>query len=154
MEDDTQHRGGSGPVRGSKPAHTLEVRSRWCSIEAWGPDRAGCFAEALRALVSQYARVTDPPVSRTLPLAAGPGPAEELLASLLEEVVGTIEVFSLVPVRFHLVDAEDGGVSGDMEVVALSEAHVVGRAPRSVDRGGLTVVGNGGGWRCRVLVGL
>ncbi len=156
MEDVTRERAAVAEERGraAPSGHVLDVHGGSCTIDSWGPDRVSCLVEALRALVAQYAQVTDPPVSRVIPLAAGPAGGEELLECLFEDVIDTLDVFSLVPVRFHLVETEQGGVTGDMEVVGLSEAHVVGRAPRSVSHHDLSVEAHGGSWRCHVVVGV
>ncbi len=105
--------------------HRLLPHTADCIIEAWGPDRAACVSEALEALVEEFAEIEDPPSTRLLPLSSGPGGAEEVLVSVLEEVIYTLDVFSVIPVRFHLCDTAGGGVSGDMEVIPVSEARIV-----------------------------
>ena len=155
--DPMEERPHAGTPAGDAPGppdagYALEVTSGRCVVDAWGPDRASCFVQALRGVVTQYARASDPPVIHTIPLATGPAASEEVLASLVDEVIGALDVFSLVPVRFHLADTEEGGVSGDMEVVAVTDVQVVGRRPRRVDRRELSAVADAGGWRCHVLV--
>jgi SHS2 domain-containing protein len=124
-----------------------------CIIEAWGPDRATCVAEALQGLVESFARPSGGADPRSLPLEAPPaGPADQLV-SLLEDVIYALDVFSVVPVGVHLVDTEDGGIAGDMEVVPTSQVEEVGPVPKAVSYHELSMARQrGGGWRCRVLV--
>jgi len=132
--------------------HRLVPHTADCIIEAWGPDRASCLTEALKGLVEEFAEVTDPPCTRALPLGAGPGEAEDVLVSLLEDVICTVDVFSVVPVRFHLGETTDGGITGDMEVVPVDQVRITGPAPKAVSYHGLSMSGGAEGWRCRALI--
>jgi SHS2 domain-containing protein len=136
------------PVAG----HRLAPHTADCIIEAWGPDRASCLTEALCALVEEFAEVPDAAAVRVLPLAAGPGGAEDALVSLLEDVIYTLDVFSVVPVRFHLAETEGDGFAGDMEVVPVDQAVAVGPVPKAVSYHGLSMAPHEGGWRCHVLI--
>jgi SHS2 domain-containing protein len=122
-------------------------------IEAWGPDAATCLTEALMALVDGFADVGDAPTARVLPISAAHG-AEDALTSLVEEVIDTIDAFSVVPVRFHLSATEDGGFAGDMEVVPIRQVAVTHPCPTAVSFEGLSMGSDGRGWSCRVRVEL
>jgi len=106
----------------------------------------------MQALVEIFADVSDETVSRALPVSAERASDADLLVSLLEDEIYTIDVFGVVPVRFHLADTEDGGVAGDMEVVEASGVELVGPVPKAVSYHGLEMAEEGGGWRCRVVV--
>jgi SHS2 domain-containing protein len=122
-------------------------------IEAWGPDRASCAVEALRALVEGFAEVPSrAEVCSVVPLRAGPGPPDEALVSLLEEVIYELDARGLVPVRFRLAETDDGGFGGEMEAVPLEQVEVVGPAPKAVSYHGLVMTELGGSVRCQVLV--
>jgi len=108
--------------------------------------------EALYALVDEFAEVPDAATSRVLPLATESRGAEDALVSLLEDVIYALDVFSVVPIRFHLAETESGGIAGDMEVVSIDQAELVGPVPKAVSYHGLSMVSHDGGWRCRVLV--
>jgi SHS2 domain-containing protein len=138
--------------QGTGAGHRLLPHTADCIVEAWGPDRASCLAEALAGLVASFAEVPDAAATRVLPLAASPSGAEDALVSLFEDVIYAVDVFDVVPVRFHLAETEDGGIAGDMEVVASNEADIVGPAPKGVSYHGLSAGPTEGGWRCRVLV--
>ncbi|HXQ76197.1 MAG TPA: archease [Acidimicrobiales bacterium] len=122
-------------------------------LEAWGPDRVTCLAEAVGALVSVFADLRDTATTTTLPIVLEPAPTPDLLVGLLEEVIDTVDVFGKVPVHVHLAEAEDGGMAGDLEVVEVAEVVLVGPVPKAVSWHGLEVGEDGGTWRCRVVVG-
>ncbi len=123
-----------------------------CILEAWGPDRVTCLAEAVGALVSVFAEVGDTATTTTLPVVLEPAPTPDLLVELLEEVIYTVDVFGKVPVHVHLAEAEDGGVAGDLEVVEAAEVVLIGSVPKAVSWHGLEIAEHGGTWRCRVVV--
>jgi len=121
-------------------------------LEAWGPDRASCLSQALLGLVRSFAEVPDTAATQLLPIAAPPGGPEDVLVSLLEDLLYVVDVFAVVPVRFHLTETEGGGVAGDMEVVPAAEVEVVGPVPKGVSYHGLSMGPHDGGWRCHVLI--
>jgi protein archease len=122
-------------------------------IEAWGPDAVTCLTEALSALVEGFAEVGDAPAARVLPLSVAHGP-EDALTSLVEEVIDTINAFSVVPVRFHLTSTEDGGFAGDMEVVSMRHVVLTQPCPTAVSFEGLSMGSDGQRWSCHVRVEL
>ncbi|HUI03434.1 MAG TPA: archease [Acidimicrobiales bacterium] len=121
-------------------------------IEAWGPDRASCLGQALLGLVRSFAEVPDSAATQLLPIAAPPGGPEDVLVSLLEDLLYVVDVFSVVPLRFHLSETEGGGIAGDMEVVPADQVEVVGPVPKGVSYHGLSMAPHDGGWRCHVLI--
>lgn len=132
--------------------HRLLPHTADCIIEAWGPDQASCAIEALSGMVESFAELPDAAATRLVPLSATSGGPEDVLVSLLEDVLYALDVFSVVPVRFHLGTLEDGGIGGDMEVVPADGVHAVGPVPKAVSYHELHVGPVEGGWRCRVLV--
>jgi SHS2 domain-containing protein len=102
--------------------------------------------------VEEFAHVPDVAVSRLLPLAAESSGPEDALASLFEDVIYALDVFSVVPGRFHLEETDGGGITGDMEVVPVNQAMLVGPLPKAVSYHELSMVPYERGWRCRVLV--
>ena len=121
-------------------------------IEAWGPDRITCMAEAVGALVSVFADLRDTATTTMLPMVLESAPTPDLLVGLLEEVIDTVDVFEKVPVHVHLAEAEDGGMAGDLEVVDVAEVALIGPVPKAVSWHGLEVGEHGGTWRCRVVL--
>lgn len=137
----------------SPPAgHRLAPHTADCIIEAWGPNRAACLTEALLALVEGFAEIGDARPTQVVPIGAVPGPAEDELVELLEQVIFDVDVLSVVPVRFHLGETEEGVIAGDMGVVPAGDTVAVGPVPKGVSYHELSMVEGEGGWRCRVLV--
>lgn len=132
--------------------HRLVRGTSRCVVEAWAPDRPGCLAEALEALVGAFAVVPDSATTRVWPLVETAPGAEDELISLFEDVIDALDVFGVVPARFHLAETEDGGIAGDMEVVPAGQVRMVGPAPKGVSSHGLSMAHVDGEWRCHALV--
>ncbi len=143
---------GGAPLTAREPGHRQLPHAADCLLEAWGPDRATCLTQALLALVDTFAEVHDSVTTEVLPLATPASGAEDALVSLLEEVIYLVDALGVVPIRFHLAEAEDGGLAGDMEVVPASRVDLVGPVPKGVSYHALQAAPFGGGWRCRALV--
>ena len=143
---------GGAPLTAGESGHRQLPHAADCLLEAWGPDRATCLTQALLALVDTFAEVHDSVTTEVLPLATPANGAEDALVSLLEEVIFLVDALGVVPIRFHLAEAEDGGLAGDMEVVPASRVDLVGPVPKGVSYHALQVAPFGGGWRCRALV--
>jgi SHS2 domain-containing protein len=148
------HETSTGPTAGHGAAvgHRLVPHTADCIIEAWGADRPSCLTEALYGLVEEFAEVPDAAASRLMPLATELRGAEDALVSLFEDVIYALDVLSVVPVRFHLAETEGGGVAGDMEVVPVDQAVLVGPVPKAVSYHDLSMIRREGGWWCHVLV--
>lgn len=145
------------PGEGAKEGagHRLAPHTADCVIEAWGPDRASCFTQALTALVEEFAGLPsgDLPPSEVLPLAAGRLAPEDALVSLVEDVLYAVDALAVVPIRFHLAETGHLGVAGEMEVVPVGEVEPRGPVPKAISYHGLTVErGEGGGWHCRAVI--
>ena len=123
-----------------------------CIIEAWGPDRCACLAEAVHGLVRVFAEVPDAAARTLLPISLEAAPDTDVLVALLEEVIYAAEVFGKVPVAVHLADTEDGGVAGDLEVVDGEQVALVGPVPKAVAYHDLEFAGSDGAWQCHVVV--
>lgn len=139
-----EHEGASG--------HRIESAPSGFAIDAWGPSSANCVTEALSALVEEFAELLDPPSTTLLPLTETKGAGDDALVQLLDEVIDALDVFSVIPVRFHLSETEDGGIAGDMEVVSASVAKLVGSKPKAVSYHDLSLVQAKGSWRCHVII--
>jgi protein archease len=145
--------GGTGPPEElSGEGRRLLPHTADCIIEAWGPDEVSCATQALVGLVESFAALPDAPATQLLPMTGSLGGPEDVLVSLLEDVICTIDVLSVVPVRFHLAEVENGGIAGDMEVVPADDVEVVGPVPKGVSYHQLSMAREDGGWRCHVLV--
>jgi len=69
-----------------------------------------------------------------------------------EDVIDSLDVFSVVPVRFPLTETEGGDVAGYMEVVPTDAVVVSGPAAKAVSYQELSMAPGEGGWRWRVAL--
>lgn len=145
--------GGSGPAAaGGGGGHRLRPHTADCIVEAWGPDRARCLAEAVLGLVAVFADVRGAGAAHPVAVSVPAGDDDEVLVRLLEYVIYLVDGFGEVPVTCRLADRADGGVEGRLEVVAAGQVELVGAVPKGVSRSGLRIDGSEGRWRCRAVV--
>jgi SHS2 domain-containing protein len=128
-------------------AHTADV-----ILEAWGPDLAACCEEAVAALASLYVDGAGSQEVARRSLHLAPGPDDEMLLDLIDEVIFTLDTADGVPVRAEISAAGDGGL--DVEVVLADPATVeaTGAVPKAVSRSELAVSARPGEVACRFLV--
>ena len=138
------------PARGHRSLpHTADV-----IIEAWGPDLAACAEEAVAALVETYAQPRDATVVGERAVHVPPGPPDDMLLDLLDEVVFAIDVADGTPVGARVeVDPDAGaGLRARLALADPKSLEPAGAVPKAISRSGLEVTRGPGTVRCRVLV--
>ncbi|MFN2555872.1 MAG: archease [Nitriliruptorales bacterium] len=128
-------------------AHTADT-----AFEAWGPTRADCFGEAVRALVASFADVSRAPLVDRLHVRFGPAAEEDVLVELLEEVIYLLDTRGLVVAVADLRDEEDGALSGQLELSDVVAVQASGAVPKAITYHGLRVDAGEVGWRCHVTI--
>jgi SHS2 domain-containing protein len=121
-------------------------------IEAWAPSREDCLEQAVLALVGAFAAISPVVSTETLPISIPPANDEELLVSLLEEVLYLVEVLQVVPVSVTVLESEDGGLGGCFDVAPISALSRQGPLPKAIARSDLAIGRDRDLWRCRALV--
>jgi SHS2 domain-containing protein len=125
-------------------------------LEAWSPSAEGCIGEAVRALVEGFADTSGAEAVGDREYAVTARTEEDLLVSVLEEVIYRMDADGEVPLA-----AQVGGIRpiGDGRSLSVSflmadigAARLVGAVPKAVSLHGLHLRGGPGGWRCRVTV--
>jgi SHS2 domain-containing protein len=132
--------------------HSLVPHTADLIIEAWGPTRLECMEEAARALMDAFARVADAAVTELVPVELEQNGDEELLVSLLEEIIYMIDVLAEIPVNVALNETEDGRVTGHVSVAPLGVVEIHGSLPKGVSRSDLSVSHDREQWRCRAMI--
>lgn len=132
--------------------HRLAPHTADCIVEAWGPDRVTCMAEAMRAMVEVFAQPTGESAGHPVELSARGDTDSELLVSLLEEVIYSVDALAAIPIAFDLREVGPDEISGSMSVVAPGAVRLVGPVPKAVSYHGLECGPRGGTWRCRAVV--
>ncbi|MEH0829763.1 MULTISPECIES: archease [unclassified Micromonospora] len=126
--------------------HTADVR-----IEAWAPDREGCLAEAVAALVATFVDTTgaraDGETTVELPAARD----EDLLVGVLDEVIFRLETEGTVPLATQVLPSGDG-VRMRWHTVGTDAVELVGAVPKAISLHELRFSGTDSGWRCAVTV--
>jgi SHS2 domain-containing protein len=136
------------PARGHRSLpHTADV-----IIDAWGPDQAACFEEAVAALVETCADPRDAVVIGERAVDLPPAPAEDMLLDLLDEVIYAIDVADGIPVRARVRAGGDGGLRATLSLADPASVEPAGAVPKAVSRSGLEVAHHDDTVRCRVLV--
>ncbi|MEV6812756.1 archease [Micromonospora sp. NPDC051296] len=127
--------------------HTADVR-----IEAWAPDREGCVAEAVAALVESF---TDAAGARPAAEREFHAPAagdEDLLVGVLDEVIFRLETADELPLSTEVADDGAGGLLVRWRTTASGEVELTGAVPKAVSLHELRFGGDGTGWSCAVTL--
>ncbi|TDB74970.1 archease [Micromonospora sp. KC723] len=127
-------------------AHTADVR-----IEAWAPDREGCLAEAVAALVATFADADGVAADGETTVELPAGDDSELLVGLLDEVIFRLETEGTLPVATDARPA-DGGLRVRWRTVDAGAVELVGAVPKAVSLHALRFDRDATGWRCAVTV--
>ncbi|MEU9759143.1 archease [Streptomyces sp. NPDC047985] len=141
--------------------HTADLR-----VEAWAPTAGDCVAEAVRAMVESFADTSGaaPAGERVCTVAAGSG--EDLLVSVLEEVVYRLDAHGEIPLDVEVdadvrVDADTGASRTEGEgpgtlvrfrMADAGSAREIGAVPKAVSLHGLRLRDGPDGWICRVTL--
>ncbi|MGW0545816.1 archease [Streptomyces altiplanensis] len=126
--------------------HTADLR-----VEAWGASREQCLVEAVLGMVESFADLSGVRASAVRQVRVAEGSDDDLLASLLDEVVFRLEVHGEVPVD---VEAEpvDGGLDVRMAVTDVRSVPIIGAVPKAVSWNELHLAPAPCGWSCAVTV--
>ncbi|MFI0797120.1 archease [Micromonospora rubida] len=137
-----------GPGRGHRAVpHTADVR-----IEAWAPDREGCVAEAVSALVETFADISGAGECAEVTFDVPAGDDGDLLVGVLDEVIFRLETEGVLPVAANVTADPGGGLRVRWPVVAADGAEPVGAVPKAVSLHGLRFGRDEVGWSCAVTL--
>ena len=128
--------------------HTADIR-----VEAWAPTREECLAEAVTGLVASFVELPQSPPVATISVPLRGDTDEDLLLSLLEEVIYRLDTDGQVPVTVTVRPLpEPPGLEACLGLLDLTAGAVVGAAPKAITLHGLQFASNPDGWRCAVTV--
>jgi len=128
--------------------HTADLR-----IEAWGPTREDCIAEAVRGLVESFADIGEATPLRAIECHLEAGSDADLLASAAEEVIYYLDTDGAIPAEVEASPAADGGIYLTLRVVDAASAEIIGAAPKAASLSGLTCAPDASGrWLCAVTI--
>jgi SHS2 domain-containing protein len=139
--------GGAGRGHG-KPLHPADLR-----IEAWGPTREECIAEAVRGLVDSFAVVAGRPQHAWAERHVAARCDEELLVAVIEEVIYWLVADGEIPLSVAVRPAPDGGIVIFLVLVSAADAEIIGAVPKAVSSRGLRCAPDAAGWwTCAVTI--
>lgn len=128
--------------------HTADLR-----IEAWGPTREDCIAEAVRGLVESFADISEAAPQRVIERHLDAGSDADLLACAVEEVIYYLDTDGAVPAEVEASRSADGGIYLILRVVDAASAEIIGAAPKAASLSGLTCAPDASGrWVCAVTI--
>ncbi len=137
------------PPRGHRTVpHTADVR-----IEAWAPDREGCVAEAVTALVDSFVDATGVAAEAETEHRVPPADDADLLVGALDEVIFRLETEGDVPLETDVRAADDGGLLVRWRVAGTDAVEAVGAVPKAVSLHELRFgPDDAGRWSCAVTL--
>ncbi|WP_435280906.1 archease [Streptomyces koelreuteriae] len=120
-------------------------------IEAWAACREHCLAEAVLALVECFADVSGVRATAVDQVRLAEASDDDLLATLLDEVIFRWEEYGQVPVDVE-ADEADGGLDVRLAVIGLADVAITGSVPTAVAWEELRIGPDPYGWSCAVRV--
>ena len=122
-------------------------------IEAWGPTREDCLAEAVLGLVDSFAVVVGRPLHGRAERHMTARSDEGLLVGVVDEVVYWLKSGGDIPASIAVRRALDGGVVMVLLLVRAADADIIGPAPKAATWHDLRCAPDPAGrWTCAVTV--
>jgi SHS2 domain-containing protein len=107
-------------------------------IEAWGPTREDCIAEAVRGLVESFADMSRATHQGVIKRHLDADSDADLLAAAVEEVIYYLDTDGTIPAEVEASRAAGGGIDLTLRVVDAAAAEIIGAAPKAASLSGLT----------------
>ncbi|HEX6335372.1 MAG TPA: archease [Jiangellaceae bacterium] len=126
--------------------HTADV-----AVEAWGPNRESCIAEAVLGVVETFADTTAVHPERDRRSWFAERCDEDLLVDVLDEAIYYLDTEHEVPVDVE-VEPRGDGVAVRFAMADATRVRHVGAAPKGVSLHGLRIGSFAGTWSCSVIV--
>ncbi|WP_114257757.1 archease [Streptomyces sp. Go-475] len=120
-------------------------------IEAWAACREHCLAEAVLAMVECFADLSGVRPTAVDRVRLAEASDDDLLATLLDEVIFRLEAYGEVPVDVE-ADEADGGLDVRLAVTGLDHVRITGEIPTAVAWNELRIGPDPYGWSCAVTV--
>jgi SHS2 domain-containing protein len=120
-------------------------------VEAWGPNRESCIAEAVLGVVEAFADTTAVHADKVRECWFADSSDEDLLVNVLDETIYYLDTEYEVPVDVE-VEPRTDGVSVRFAMVDAARVQRVGATPKGVSLHGLRIGSFAGTWSCSVIV--
>jgi phage shock protein A len=128
--------------------HTADLR-----VEAWGPTREACLAEAVQGLVDSFAVVAAARPRHTAERRFIASSDEDLLIAVVEEVIYRLDADGEIPVASAVRPAPEGGVMLTLPLADVNEAEITGAVPKAASLHDLRCAPDATGrWSCGITI--
>ena len=129
--------------------HTADLR-----IEAWAPTRERCVAEAVKGMVGSFADVSAVRPTGTTVLEVPPGPDDDLLVAVLDEVIYRLDADGEIVLDAEVTGTPDGGLAARLRTGDAAEAREIGAVPKAISLHDLRIGADPetGEWSCTVTI--
>lgn len=128
--------------------HTADVR-----VQAWGPTREACLAEAVQGLVDSFAAVTAARPRHMAERRFVASSDEDLLVAVIEEVIYRLDADGEIPVTAAVRPAPEGGVVLTLPLADVNEAEITGAMPKAASLHELHCTPDASGrWSCGITI--
>jgi len=142
----------TGPREGADRPHAKPLHPADLRIEAWGPTREECIAEAVRGLVDSFAAVSSRPPHAWAERHMTARCDQDLLAAVIDEVIYWLDDGE-IPVSVAVRPAPDGGVVMFLGLGRAAGAEIIGAVPKAASSRDLRCAPDPAGrWTCAVAV--
>lgn len=120
-------------------------------VEAWGPNRESCIAEAVLGVVEAFADTTSVHPERDRRSWFTERCDEDLLVDVLDDAIYYLDTEHEVPVDVEVEPRADG-VDVRFAMADVARVRRVGAVPKQVSLQGLRIGQLAGAWSCSVTV--
>jgi len=121
------------------------------TIEAWGPTREACLAEAVVGLAASFVDLSDATPVDTVTLEMAADDDEDRLVAALDQLIYLVDTQGVVPLRAD-VDIGAQTFRLTVSVASIDEVTPIGASPKAVALSGLEFRHIGNEWRCRATI--
>lgn len=126
--------------------HTADVR-----VEAWGPTRELCIAEAVLGTVEAFLDTSSAHPAGTYRCQLSANSDEDLLVAVLDEVIYLLDTAGAVPLDVEL-EPVDGDIEARFATIDAATLPQVGAVPKGVSLYELSLAPGPAGWSCSVTL--
>jgi SHS2 domain-containing protein len=137
---------------GRAAGHRQHRRPGLLRIEAWGPTRERCIAEAIRATVTAYVDIGAAHLVRGRRRTLEPATDVDLLVTVLDDVIDLMDTAQEVPVDLEVTATDAGGLDVLFAMADLAGLRQLGPAPQGISLDDLEFGPGPRGWSCAVTV--
>lgn len=141
------------PENGSDRGHRTLPHPADITIEAWGPTREACLAEAVAGLTASFVDISEAAPLRTVTSELPVTNDRDRLVAALDELIYLLDTQGVIPLAADVeVDSETLRLT--MAVASINDVTLVGAVPKAVALSGLEFDRRGSEWRCRATIGV